>query len=379
MLDVLLEAPASGGAGKKVALDRFDDGYETVIHFPGGTGPPVSLRSAVEAFEKELVELDPAVLRPIPTGFPQLDASMGGGLHAEDLVLVVGKQNVGKTLFVSQLARNIARWAANMRNSVVCVLICYEHSPVLLLQRLLCMESWLAGAPEAGITLAEVREALADLAETGRLEDVSSLLLRLPKPGLLGWRAMERYLDTLYLYPGDSVYTSPDAIDKIVVVLQRRGLHPVVIVDYAQRVPAPVELAGLGRNQHIDYVVRSLKAQAMRRAVPVIAVGAVDERGIRRQGPVHLEDLWGPVTMTYEPDGAWVLNQEHIEPTGEGGRARAVRLAVEKNRHGRSEVEWRHHLYGERFYLQPEGSCVPLNESFQPERLGLASRGGPNG
>jgi hypothetical protein len=288
----------------------------------------------------------------------------------------VGKQNVGKTLFVSQLARNIARWAANTRNSVVCVLICYEHSPVLLLQRLLCMESWLAGAPQAGITLAQIREALADLAETGRLEDVSSLLLKLPKPGLLGWRAMERYLDTLYLYRGDPVYTSPDAIDKIVVVLQRQGLHPVVIVDYAQRVPAPAELAGIGRDLHLDYVVRSLKAQAMRRSIPVVAVGAVDEDGIRRQGPVHLEDLWGPVTMTYEPDGAWVLNQEHLEPAGDGGKARAVRVAIEKNRHGRSEVEWRHHLYGERFYLQPEGTTLPLNESFQPERLGRERCGG---
>jgi len=33
-------------------------------------------------------------------------------LHAEDLVLVVGKQNVGKTLFVCQLGRKIACWAA---------------------------------------------------------------------------------------------------------------------------------------------------------------------------------------------------------------------------------------------------------------------------
>jgi hypothetical protein len=205
-------------------VTRFDDGYESAIHFPGSTGPPVSLRETVEMFERELPEVNPAALQPIPTGFPQLDANTGGGLHGEDLILVVGKQNVGKTLFVSQLARNIARWAANMRNSVVCVLICYEHSPVLLLQRLLCMESWLAGAPEAGITLAEICEALADLAEGGRLEDVSSLLLRLPKPGLLGWRAMERYLDTLYLYRGDPVYTSPDAIDKIVIVLQRQGL-----------------------------------------------------------------------------------------------------------------------------------------------------------
>jgi replicative DNA helicase len=351
------------------SLNRFDDGYETVIHFPGGTGPPVSLRSTVEAFERELVELDPAVLRPIPTGFPQLDTNTGGGLHAEDLILVVGKQNVGKTLFVSQLARNIARWAAQMRNRVVCVLICYEHSPVLLLQRLLCMESWLAAAPEGGVTLAEVREALADLAESGRLEDVSSLLLKLPKPALLGWRAMERYLDTLYLYRGDPVYTSPEAIDKMVVVLQRQGLHPVMIVDYAQRVPAPPELSALGREQHIDFVVRSLKALALRRGVPVVAVGAVDEQAIRRRGPVHLEDLWGPVTITYEPDVGWVLNNEHLEQAGKNGDARMIRMATEKNRHGASEVEWRHLLYGARFHIETRGSPVHGRESFQPERV----------
>ena len=357
-------------------MTRFEDGYETAIHFPGSTWPLVSLRATVEAFEQTLLELDPAVLRQIPTGFPQLDANMGGGLHAEDLVLVVGKQNVGKTLFVCQLGRNIARWAAQCRNRVVCVLICYEHSPILL-QRLLCLESWLAGGSEGGVSLAAIREALADLAEKSVLEDVSSLLLKLPKAGLLGWRGMERYLDTLYLYRGDPVYTSPEAIDKMVVVLQRQGLHPVVIIDYAQRVPPPPELAALGRERHIDYVVRSLKRLALRRGLPVVAVGAVDEQAIRRQGPVHMEDLWGLVTMTYEPDVGLVVSNEHLEPAGEAGRARAVRLAIEKNRHGPSEVEWRHHLYGERFYLQPEGSLVRVKESSQMERVSIG--GSPSG
>lgn len=350
-------------------MTRSDDGYESVIHFPGGTGPPVSLRETVEVFERELPEVNPATLQPIPTGFPQLDVNTGGGLHAEDLIMVVGKQNVGKTLFVSQLGRNIARWAARLRNRVVCLLICYEHSQLLLMQRLLCMESWQAGDQAGGVSLALIRETLATLAEEGALEDLSSMLLKLPRAGLLGWRQMERYLDTLYLYRGDPVYTSPEAIDKAVVVLQRRGLHPVVIVDYAQRVPPPPELAGLPQEQHIDYVVRALKGLALRRGVPVVAVGAVDEQAIRRRGPVHLEDLWGPVTMTYEPDGGWALNQEHLDPVGDGGRARTIRLAIEKNRHGPSEVEWRHLLYGERFYIHPEGLRVPVTESFQPERV----------
>jgi hypothetical protein len=74
--------------------------------------------------------------------------------------------------------------------------------------------------------------------------------------------------------------------------------------------------------------------------------------------------------MTYEPDVGLVLNNEHLEPMGEGGRARAVRLGIEKNRHGPSEIEWRHHLYGERFFLQPEGSLVGAEESSQMERVG---------
>lgn len=81
--------------------------------------------------------------------------------------------------------------------------------------------------------ITEIREALADLAEKGTLDDVSSLLLRVPKTGILGWRAMDRYLDTLYLYRGDPANSSPAAIDKSVVVLQRQGTHPVVIANYA--------------------------------------------------------------------------------------------------------------------------------------------------
>ena len=126
------------------------------------------------------------------------------------------------------------------------------------MQRLLCMESWQAGDPAGGVSLALIRETLGGPAEAGALEDLSSVLLKLPKSGPPGWRQMERYLNTLYLYRGDPVYTSPEAIDKAVAALQRRGLHPVVFVNYAQRVPPPPELAGLGRELHIDYVVRSL-------------------------------------------------------------------------------------------------------------------------
>jgi len=350
-------------------MARFDDSYETVIQFPACTGTPAPLRSTVEAFERGLPQLNPAALRPIPTGFPQLDANMGGGLHAEDLVLVVGGPKVGKTVFVCQLGRNISRWAALMRNRVVCVLVCYEHSPSLVLQRLLCMESWLAGGTEGGVSLAQIGDALADLAEKGALEDMSSLLLRLPKTGLLGWRAMEKYLDTLHLCRGNPVSTSPEAMDKMVAALQRQGLHPVLIVDHVLRVPLRADLFTLGREQHIKHVVRALKALALGRGVPVVAVGAVDEQGVRRRTPVHLEDLGESIMTTCEPDVGWVMNREYMGTTREDGAARPVRLAIKRNRHGPSGVEWRHDLYGERFCLQPGGSVVTVRRGSWTRRM----------
>ena len=40
----------------------------------------------------------PTRLTPFPTGYDPFDAALGGGLHAEDLVLVGGRPGVGKTI-----------------------------------------------------------------------------------------------------------------------------------------------------------------------------------------------------------------------------------------------------------------------------------------
>ncbi len=173
------------------------------------------------------------------------------------------------------------------------------------------------------MSLDEIRGALVSLSRDQTLRDLSSVFLELPRSALAGWREMEKYLDALYLYRGDPVYTSPEALDKMVVVLRRQGLLPVLIVDYLQRVPLPPELLGLSPSRHIDYIVRSLKGIALRRGIPVMAVGGVDETAVRRPGPVHLEDLWGPVSVVYEPDVAWVMKSRGSDWVRQPGGAGA--------------------------------------------------------
>jgi len=76
--------------------------------------------------------------RPTPTGFAALDQVLGGGFLSGCLLLLGGRQNVGKTTWALQAARNVA-----LGGGTGC-LVCYEHDEVRLFHRLLCMESYLA-------------------------------------------------------------------------------------------------------------------------------------------------------------------------------------------------------------------------------------------
>src|SRR5436853_7048875 len=96
----------------------------------------------------------------LPSGaawLPAADACLGGGLRAEDLCLVGGMQNVGKTIFALQVARNLAA-----AGDVLPIVVCYEHGPDTLLHRLLCLES--VDDPDGpnphGVTRATIEKAV---------------------------------------------------------------------------------------------------------------------------------------------------------------------------------------------------------------------------
>jgi replicative DNA helicase len=116
--------------------------------------------------------------------------------------------------------------------------------------------------------------------------------------------------------------------------------------------------------QRIDQVMRGLKGIAMKLGVPVMAVAAADEAALRRQR-VHFEDLWGPATVQYEPDVAIVLNRDAASVEEQ----RTVRIAIEKNRHGPSDVEFQHVLAGEQYRLTQAGQRLDHADSFQVERI----------
>jgi excisionase family DNA binding protein len=123
-----------------------------------------------------------------------------------------------------------------------------------------------------------------------------------------------------------------------------------------------------GNKERISVVMKALKATAIRHRAIVVAVATADEQSLRRQR-VHLENLWGPSLMQYQPDTALILNRGSASAFGEG--ATMIRCGLEKQRNGPQGVEFEFALHGAHFCFDPQGQLVEAGESFQQERVAL--------
>jgi hypothetical protein len=351
------------------AVTTMSTGKKVVL--PVGVPEPQTLGDVVNDLDRRLREGRLEDYLPIPTGFTPLDEYLGGGLHAEDLTLIGGMQNIGKTVAVLQMARNIASLGR-----ALAIVVCYEHSPLYLLHRLLCLESIDPTCSEVpgGVTRDQISAAVVEGLQSGERVTFDWLLDRVPG-AQVAWQSMSGYLEGLWLVLGDGLKTTVDVLGLYVELALERGYRDVVLfADYLQIVPVRPSLTGerYGDTQRISTVMKALKTTALQRHVPVVAVAAADEEALRQQR-VHLENLWGPSLVQYEPDVALILNRGELLVGAE--RTRCVRWAIEKNRGGPSEVEMEMVLHGPYYAFNPVGRLVSAEESYQRERAALRERG----
>ena len=331
---------------------------------------PQNLWETVQAFNQRLRSGNLENYRPAPLGFPQLDECLGGGLRAGDLCLVGGMQNVGKTIFVLQVARNLA-----IAGDVLPIVVCYEHNPEMLLHRLICHES--VDDPDSpnpqGVTRDVIEKAVLAYydahpePEARQRLDLDWLLANVPGVDH-AWYRLREYLWRFWLVAGDGLETTLPVLHEYVRMAQNLGFARVLlIVDYAQRIPLPPRAGGIEFTEHqrIDLVMRGLKEIALKLGVPVMAVAVADEAALRRQR-VHFEDLLGPVTVQYEPDVAIMLNRDD---SGNDDPIRSVHVAVEKNRHGPTDGEFRMTMCGAHYFLRSHGVRLTEEESYQQDRI----------
>ena len=128
-------------------------------------------------------------------------------------------QNIGKTVAVLQMARNIAR-----SGRALAIVVCYEHSPLYRLHRLPSLEPIDPTSPtpargpsvlrpeDGGVTRDLIDTAVVEGLQRG--ESVSSRWLLEHVPGASEvWQKVQEQLEGLWLILGDGRRTTADVLE----------------------------------------------------------------------------------------------------------------------------------------------------------------------
>ncbi len=334
-----------------------------------GTMEARSASAVLDDVERDVQEGRLRAFEAVATGLGMLDHRLGGGLRLGDLVLIGGVQGVGKTTVALQMARNIAASGA-----ATCIYICFEHDEVNLIQRLLSQESIdPAGEPfQVGL---RVRDIQARVLEARRRLGVG--MLESLKGDPRGEQALARfagYADRLLLMRGSENRTTLDNLNALVEkYYEPTNGRLVIFIDYLQRIPVRPEPAE--EAEKVTKIVEGLKSIALAQDIIVVAIVAADKEGLKSKR-LRLHHLRGSSALTYEADVILILNEKyrivsktHIEFNPH--KAQAYRdwlvCSIEKNRHGRDQIDVEFEKRFDYCCLDPRGGDV--HEVLIEERI----------
>lgn len=321
-----------------------------------------SLTVILQELDAALRSGDTTDLAITPTGFKILDETIGGGLQSGELVMIGGPPGVGKTIAALQMARTIASSGRPV------LFVCYEHEESILTTRLLAMEMAELGVSEqsaARLSNLLLKGAQAHKGLNDALADepvVSDALHR-----------MEAYGDALTLVRASGAHTTTQDIDQLLTPLTEAGSHPVVFIDYLQKVPLHPEPAT--ETEKVTRTVEALKDLALAHHVPMIAISAVDNAGLDARR-LRLHHLRGSSAIAFEADVVIMLNEKHkavakVHLAYDSAGAKRFRnwivWSVEKNRGGPNLVDLEFRKDFTHFRFDPDGGMV--TEKLADERL----------
>jgi replicative DNA helicase len=233
----------------------------------------------------------------VPTGFPSLDAVLGGGLRRRDLVLLGGDIGSGKSALALGMALRVAQGLVAFLSG--------EMDEGRLMERALAIEGRAA--------VDELRTAtLNEQARAG----VGAAVVRLR--GL----------------PLTMLPLAADDFDDMAARLDPLRQLALVIVDYLQLVPPPAGLTRQTQDEDAALILRRLKALALEREVALLVVGQLPRLDATRENPRPTLDDFGHLGATKQhADVVLSIFREDMYHPG-GGVDGATELIVAKNRNG---------------------------------------------
>ena len=322
----------------------------------------VRLDQLLDRLDASLRAGDLTDLTALSTGFQLLDETIGGGLHAGDLLLLGGPPGVGKTVATLQMARHVAQ------TGTTALFVCYEHEEAVLATRLLALEAGedqtrdKAATRVSGLLLqgAEARRGLAEAVAQDPTVDAAL-------------QRVKDYADRLVLVRASGSHTTLEQIESLVEQHGTSAGPSVLFVDYLQKVPIHPEPPT--EAEKVTRTVEALKDLALAHHMPVVVVSAVDAHslGVRR---VRLHHLRGSSAIAFEADVVVMLNDKvravskvHLSYDTVGAQRFRdwVVWSIEKNRGGPSLIDLEFRKNFRHFRFDDDGGHV--TERLVDERV----------
>jgi len=262
----------------------------------------VAMRTLVDEAMSDLerAEQQESAFAGIPTRFTELDR-LTAGLQSGNLVVIAARPGVGKSSFVTNIARNVA---VESRKTVA--MFSLEMSRWEIGMRMLCAE--------ARVPWERIRNRMTTGDDWGRISQAAEVLHDAP----------------LFVVDSGNV-NHVDIRAKARRLRSRTGLD-LIIVDYLQLMSHHDRRSVENRQQEIAEISRSLKLMAKEFDIPVIAVSQLNRDPERRADKrPQLSDLRESGAIEQDADIVMFIHRDDSEDPSVKGTAD---LIIAKHRNG---------------------------------------------
>ena len=206
-----------------------------------------------------------------PTGFPELDRALAGGLVA-GLHCIGAISSLGKTTFVLQMAENMSNTGTPV------ILFSLEMRPEQLVAKTISKNMYLSAIEQAHNQKVDIYHHAKGYSEL--MSKRNRCAFTKQEQGIYEESIKKSFLDTLIV--SETADGRPFCIDEIVEYINMyitvTKKKPVVIIDYLQFIRPGVSFTGTDK-QIMDYIVSSLVFTAKIQRIPIIAISSLNRGG----------------------------------------------------------------------------------------------------
>jgi len=271
------------------------------------------------AFEHFLDLMKKKVEPGIPTGYPDLDKLLGGGLKNQEMVVLAARPSIGKTALALNIARNIAKKSVIGRPRKSVAFFSLEMSAEQVAQRLLCTES---------------KVPLSSISDGSFTMDEIDKLTR----GVDGLTDLNLYVDPT---GGLSIFELRAKARKLKE--SRNGLD-LIIIDYLQLMRAGDVASRDGRQVEVSAISGGIKKLAKDLDIPILVLSQlnreVEKTPNNKTVRPKLSNLRESGSIEQDADVVIFLHRDRDEAkeTNREAARNGVEslLLVEKNRNGKT-------------------------------------------